>query len=245
MRAAGMTATLLRTETLEQIRRLDTCRVSNAIERLHVRPRNEGFASAAVHCQFPKFSPMLGYAATARVRTASSPVSAHWYHDRIDFLNYILSIPEPRVIVLQDMDRPAGFGALVGEVHATVAQALGCVGCVTNGAVRDLPAVERMGFHLFAGRVAVSHAYAHIIDFGEPVEIAELKMAPGDLIHGDQHGILTVPLSIASDIPRVAAVLAEEERQLIAYCRSPQFSLDGLVNRLPHGFPFPDGSDKI
>ena len=188
---------------------------------------------------------MLGYAATARVRTATSPVTAHWYHDRIDFLNYVASLPEPRVIVLQDMDRPAGFGALVGEVHATVAQALHCVGCVTNGAVRDLSAVERMGFYLFSGSVAVSHAYAHIVDFGEQVEIAGLKIAPADLIQGDRHGVQTIPLSIASDIPAVAARLAEEEQELIAFCRSPQFSLSGLVQRLPHGFPFPNGSDKI
>ena len=240
-----MTATVLSKDVFDSIRELDTCRVSNAIERLKIRPRNEGFASASVHCQFPHFSPMLGYAATARIRTASMPVSAHWYHDRIDFLNYLASMPEPRVIVLQDMDRPAGFGALMGEMHAAVAQAFHCVGCVTNGAVRDLPAVEKMGFHLFAGSVAVSHAYAHIADFGEPVEISGLKIGPGDLIHGDRHGIHTVPLSIADEIPRIDAILAEEERKLIAYCRSTDFSLEGLVKRLPHGFPFPEDSCKI
>jgi len=240
-----MTATVLSSAVFEKIRELDTCRVSNAIERLNVRLRNEGFASASVHCQFPHFSPMLGYAATARIRAAASPVSAHWYHDRIDFLNYLTTIPEPRVIVLQDMDRPAGFGALMGEIHATVAQALHCVGCVTNGAVRDLVPIERMGFHLFSGSVAVSHAYAHIADFGEPVEISDLKICPGDLIHGDRHGIHTVPLSVAEQIPRIDAILAEEERKLIAFCRSAQFSLEGLVKRLPHGFPFPDDSCKI
>lgn len=232
--------TVLSSSDFEQIRRLDTCRVSNAIERLKVRARNEGFAYGSVHCQFPQFSPMLGYAVTARIRAASSPVSAHWYHDRRDFLEWAISLPEPRVIVLQDMDHPPGFGALVGEIHATVFQALHCVGCVTNGAVRDLPAVERMGFHLFSGDVAVSHAYDHIADFGETVEIAGLKIHPGDLIHGDMHGIHAIPPSIAHQIPHVIAAIADEERQLIAYCRSAQFSLKGLMERLPHGFPFPD-----
>ncbi len=238
-------SSLLQGVDLQSLSALDTCTVSNAIERLNVRQRNEGFASASVHCQFPHFSPMLGYAVTARIRAASSPVSAHWYHDRIDFLNYLAAAPEPRVIVLQDMDRPPGIGALMGEIHATVAQVLHCVGCVTNGAVRDLPAVERMGFHLFAGSVAVSHAYAHIADFGQPVEIAGLKVRPGDLIHGDRHGVQTIPRPIAHEIPRVAAILAEEERRLIAYCRSAQFSLVGLNERLPHGFPFSDDSCKI
>jgi len=137
-------------------------------------------------------------------------------------------------MVLQDVDRVQGVGALVGEVHATIAQALHCVGCVTNGAVRDLPAVEAMGFHLFAGSVAVSHAYAHIVEFGEPVEIGGLKILSGDLIHGDRHGVHTIPLSIAPEIPRIAAELLCEERELIAFCRSPQFSVEGLSQKLQH-----------
>ena len=79
----------------------------------------------------------------------------------------------------------------MGEIHATIGMALKCVGCVTNGAVRDFPAVEAMGFQMYAGNVSVSHAYAHIIEFGEPVEIGGLKISSGDLLHGDRHGILT------------------------------------------------------
>jgi len=218
----------------ERIRELDTCTASNAIERFNIRLRNEGFASSGIHCRFPHFAPMLGYAATALIRTSAAPVVGNSYRDRIGYLHYLASMPEPRVLVLQDVDRMPGVGALVGEIHATIAQVLDCVGCVTNGAVRDLPAVEAMGFHLFSGSVAVSHAYAHIVGFGVPVEIAGLKILPGDLIHGDRHGVHTIPLSIAADIPRVAAELLEQERELINFCRSPQFSLDGLSEKLRH-----------
>lgn len=103
---------------------------------------------------------------------------------------------------------------------------------MTNGAVRDLPAVEKAGFQLFAGNVAVSHSYAHIVDFGEPVEIGGPKIHPGDLIHGDRHGVHTIPLEIAREIPKVAASLLAEERALIELCRSPGFSLPELDSRL-------------
>jgi len=73
---------------------------------------------------------------------------------------------------------------------------------VTNGAVRDLPAVEAMGFQLFAAYVSPSHSYAHIIEFGEPVEIDGLQIASGDLLHADRHGVVEVPLSIAAKIRR-------------------------------------------
>ena len=94
------------------------------------------------------------------------------------------------------------MGAFVGEIHAAIGIALHCVGCVTNGAVRDLPAVEAMGFQLYARHTSVSHAYAHIIEFGEPVEIDGLKISSGDLLHGDRHGVLTIPIAIAGQVPR-------------------------------------------
>jgi 4-hydroxy-4-methyl-2-oxoglutarate aldolase len=219
-------------EDLEKLKNIDTCTVSNAIERLNVRLRNEGFLSGVARCRFPKLPPMVGYAATARIRTASAPMSHRCYYDRMDWWNYVASLPEPRVMVLQDADHNPGLGAFVGEIHAAIGVALKCAGCVTNGAVRDLPAVEAMGFQMFANHTSVSHAYAHIAEFGEPVEIGNLKISSGDLLHGDRHGIVNIPLSIAAEVPMVASRILEEERELIQFCRSPQFSLEELSERI-------------
>lgn len=106
--------------------------------------------------------------------------------------------------------------------------ALGCVAVVTNGAVRDLPQVRSTGFQFFAGNVAVSHAYAHVFQFGTPVEIGGLRIEPGDLLHGDQRGILKVPFETASSIPAIAREIQEKEQRVIAMCRSTDFSLDKL-----------------
>jgi regulator of RNase E activity RraA len=171
---------------------------------------------------------MLGYAVTGRIRSSSPPVAGRCYYDRIDFWEYLASLPSPRVMVLQDVDPAPGFGALVGEIHAAIGLALNCIGYVTNGAVRDLPSVKALGFHLFSGSVSVSHAYAHLVEFGEPVEIGGLKICPGDLIHGDCHGVQTIPKEIASKIPDEAFKMAYRESQLKEFCRSSQFSLEGL-----------------
>jgi regulator of RNase E activity RraA len=214
-------------EELDALRRLDTCAVSNAIETFQLRLRNAGFADARVRCVFEDSPPLVGYAATARLRTGEPPI-AGFYHDRHDWWNSILRVPAPRIVVLQDLDEPPGVGALLGDVHAAILRALGCVGYVTNGAVRELPRVKELGLQVFAGTVAVSHAYAHIFDFGSKVSVGGLEVQPGDLMHGDRHGILTVPKQIASEIPAVAARLRQEKKEVIDFCRSQEFSVDKL-----------------
>ena len=224
--------TVLSSVDLEALKGFDSCTISNAIERLNVRLRNEGFLSGVARCQFPRLPPMAGYAATARIRTSSPPMSHRCYYDRMDWWNYVASVPEPRVLVLEDADHNPGLGAFVGEIHAAIGVALNCVGCVTNGAVRDLQAVEAMGFQMYANHTSVSHAYAHIVDFGEPVEINSLKISSGDLLHGDRHGVVNIPLSIANQVPKVAAKIKADELSLIEFCRSPSFSLQELAARI-------------
>ncbi len=214
-------------EELNALRRLDSCTVSNAIETFQIRLRNAGFADARVRCIFEDLPPMVGYAATARLRSGEPPITG-FYHDRTDWWNSILEVPAPRIAVLEDLDESPGVGAFLGDVHAAILRALGCVGYVTNGAVRDLPRVKDIGLHLFAGNVAVSHAYAHIFDFGSKVKVGGVEVRPGDLLHGDRHGVLTVPKEIVSEIPAVAARLEQAERKVIDFCSSQEFSVDKL-----------------
>ena len=215
-------------EQLDALRRLDGSTLANAIETFHERLRNEGFMDQTVRCLFPCLPPMLGYAATVKIRGSAPPTVDGVYGDRTDWWDYILSVPAPRVVVVQDISMLLGRGSLVGAVHMNILRALGCAGVVTNGSVRDLPDAEGAGFHFFAGGVSVSHAYVHIIEFAKPVEIAGLRIQPGDLLHGDLQGVQSIPLGIAAQIPPVAAQIAARKQALIALCRSPEFSLEKL-----------------
>lgn len=219
---------ILNSAQLSAFRTLDACAVANAIESFDVRLRNEGFTDSSIKCLFERLPAMTGYATTLRIRSANPPFKSHAYFDRTDWWNYLLTIPAPRIIVMQDMDQVPGTGAFVGEVHARIFMALGCIGVITNGAVRDLSSVEATGFHFFSGNVSVSHAYVHIVDFGGPVTIGGLKINPGDLVHGDRHGILTIPPSIAAEVPAAAERLKEKDRKIIELCGSATFSLERL-----------------
>lgn len=215
-------------ELLAALRRLDTCMVANAIENFAVRLRNEGFANSTIRCLFPQLPSLVGHAVTVKVRCSSPSPDGHGYLDRTDWWDHVLAVPAPRVVVIQDADRAAGTGSFVGEVHASILQALGCAGVVTNGTVRDVGAVEATGFHLFAGGLAVSHAFTHIVEIGGEVEVGGLAVRPGDLLHGDRHGVLSVPKAIAAQIPAAAERIAARERKLIALCRGGEFSLEKL-----------------
>ncbi len=222
-------ASPLTEDALDALRQFDTCMISNAVEAFDARLRNTGFTDGSIHCMFQDAPPMVGYAVTGRLRSGEPPIGGGSFHDRADFWNSILQIPAPRILVLEDMDKPAGRGAFVGDMHAAILKALGCVGYLTNGAVRELPTVHAMGVQLFAGSVAVSHAYAHIFDLGAAVTVGGLEVHPGDLMHGDRHGVLTVPIEFATRIPNVASRLQRVEQTVIDFCRSSTFSVAKLV----------------
>lgn len=217
---------------LDQLRALSTCVVASAIETFAVRLRNKGFTDSRLHCIFDELPPVVGYAATARIRTSDPPMEGRSFYDHRDWWDSLLTIPAPRVVVIEDMDKEPGLGAFIGEVHANILRALGCVGLVTNGAARDLPQVNRIGFQMFAGNVSLSHAYSHVFDFGGTVEIAGLAIRPGDLIHGDLHGVQTVPLEIAKDVPARALEIIEHRQDLISFCQSDRFSLTNLRRKI-------------
>jgi 4-hydroxy-4-methyl-2-oxoglutarate aldolase len=217
----------LSAEELEALRRWPTPAISNAIELFDIRPRNEGFMLPEIECVFPELEPMIGYAVTA-VISADSPEGR-----RIpppDWWEEILKIPEPRVAVIHDIDDSV-IGSFWGEVNANIHKALGCVGTVTDGSVRDLDEVREIGFHFFSSCVSVSHAYVHLVEVGIPVKVGGLTVRSGDLVMGDKHGVISIPLEIARDIPKAAQLVEDWERPVINFCKSKEFTVEGLKER--------------
>ena len=214
---------------LTALRALDGASVANAIETFDARLRNEGFADPTIRCFTPRLPPSVGHAVTARIRCSSPPPVGHHYHDRTDWWNYIVSVPAPRFVVVEDIDERRGLGALVGGIHAEILRALGCEGYATNGSVRDVAAVgERVRLGLFATGVAVSHAFSHIVDFGAPAHICGLTVASGDVLFGDESGLQSVPAELMDVLPDAVAQMKQQERAVSEFCRSESFSIDGL-----------------
>ncbi len=219
---------LLTPQELEALRQLSTPTICNAIEQFKVRPANVGHFNNDIKCVFPQLGPMVGFAATATIRaerpnTDPDPALTRW-----KYWNHILSQPAPRIAMIEDLDDPPAQGSLWGDVNGNIHKALGCAGCITNGGVRDLDEVEEFGFRFFAAQVIPSHEFVHIVEVGIPVKLGGMVVNPGDLIHADQHGITTIPIEIAREIPKAAQAVAEREARIIGLCQSSEFSVERL-----------------
>lgn len=217
---------------LRDLAALDSCAVANAIERFNVQLRNEGYTEGDLICHFPERPPMVGYAFTLQVRSYAPPMKWKPHFEDTRWWDALLQIPPPRILAIQDMDRNPGTGALVGEVHAVILQALGCKGVITNGSVRDIDRVRPLDFQMYSRTLSVSHGYSHIVSSGSHVQIGGLDIRPGDLLHGDGHGVVRIPKELAARIPSTAAELRAKEEEIMAFCRSSAFSVEGLRSLL-------------
>jgi regulator of RNase E activity RraA len=215
-------------EVIRALAKLNTCTVANVIDEMDVRLRSQGFCDGTIRCMVPELPPVCGYAVTCTIRSSATPMEGQSYRDRTDWWDFVLQQPAPRIAVIEDIDEKPGTGAFIGEIHGAILRALGCVACVTNGAVRNLPAARDESLQLFATSVVVSHAFAHLTSFGKPAMIGGLEIKNGDLLHGDMHGVLSIPKEVAATIPPRAANMTAERQRIIEYCHSEQFSITKL-----------------
>ena len=156
----------------EFLRSIDTPTVCNLLEVVAPERRGFGYTVRHLHCPFPDLPPMVGFAKTVTMRAQDRvPLGeAGYMSKRLDYLDYVAGAPQPGIAVIQDLDDIVGFGAFWGEVQTNIHKALGCLGTITNGSIRDIPQVAP-GFQMLAGSISPSHAFVHVVDFGGNVNI--------------------------------------------------------------------------
>ena len=208
---------------IKLIGEMQTCAVSNAIEGLNVRSRTEGFMTPDIKSMFPGMVAMAGHAVTAVIK-ASTPPSENLNFSRVTWVDEILKIPAPRVIVMKDLDHPNVIGSFWGEVQSAIHTALDCVGVVTDGGVRDLDEMQEYGFNAFATTQLVSRANVHLVEANIPVTIGGVTVSPGDILLGDKHGVISIPKEVVEDLPAAIAKVEAGEKEIIDVCKSGDFS---------------------
>jgi len=231
-------------DALAELRTLTVPTLANAVEVFGVAAANTGYNSSPLTCHFPEFGMCAAYAVTLHATTNRQPDVAPMPIDEPEYWRWLEAIAGPKIVVLEDLDDPPG-GAMWGEWNANVHLALGCVGTITQGAVRDLDALERLGFHAFATSVSVAHGYGAFVGYGEPASVAGLRVETGDLLVADLHGVLRIPPEIPiAELVEAGREIDRLESEIFAECQSAEFSVDRLVQlqgsvleRWPNGKP--------
>ena len=196
---------------LHQLKRWNTPTIANALEQvssvdpLVIVNRDE------TRDFMPEMGPMIGYAVTLVISGYDPRPKTEQPDNFARYREYLASVPGPKIVVVQDLDHPRCHGSIWGEVGAVTARALGCVGTITDGAIRDWDEMRAAGFKALARHLAVSHAHCWPLRWGGEVEVFGTKTRPGQLIHADKHGFIIVPLDGQKRLLEVARFMDDNE----------------------------------
>ena len=182
--------------------------------------------SSDIKCILPYEKTFIGYASTARISSLNPP-KKNQRNLELQYYEIVRNTFKPTIAVVEDIDSPP-IGSYWGEIKVSIHKALGCIATITNGGVRDLTEVEKMGFGYFANCVLVSHGYVHIIDYNCQVKVGGLLIKPGDLICADMHGVILVPLSIVPKLAQICQKIQYSEKPVLEKCR-PYFT-QGIIS---------------
>lgn len=207
---------MLSMEQLEQLKKYDAPTICNAIESFGIQGRIEGFMMPGIIRQTDDKDPSIGYAVTAKVSSCMPDASSHQM--LMGYYQHVRDSRKPSIAITQDIDKEP-CGSFWGEVQATTHQALGSIGAIVDGGVRDIQEADQIGFSMHSTQVQVSHGYTHVEKYNCPIKILGLEIQPGDLIFADRYGVLKIPLKIAPELANACEKIIAAELPMLEPCR--------------------------
>ena len=216
---------------LLELKRWNTPTIYNGWEQITRHDASqEGFNPEECRDFMPQMGPMIGYAVTLVVEPSNPAHKKNNPNAWDEYRRYVASVPGPKIVVVQDLDKPRVHGSFWGEVTSNVHRALGCVGAITDGAIRDVDEMSNAGFKAIARRLCVGHAHSCPVRWGCDVEVFGRVISPGALIHADKHGFLVIPAEDQAGLLEAARFMDSNEcRTLIAVARSATGKTTGEV----------------
>ena len=230
-----MAETIITNELLVLLRKLDTPTVCNAIEVAQGKRGFNHFTRGTMQHSRPGEPAIVGFARTAKISGLAPPLepSDVIRSRRMDYFRSMASGDGPTVSVVEDVDFPNCIAGWWGEVHVAVHKGLGMSGAVTNGVMRDLDVMDD-GFPVLAGSVGPSHGFVHVLKIGGQVDVMNMKVRQGDLIHADRHGALVIPTDVIDVLKKAIETVIASEDIVLTPARKPGFNIEKLEEVWAH-----------
>ena len=221
---------------LLQLKRWNTPTIYNGWEQI----TNCNIAADAFNLEpttdfMPQMGPMVGYAVTMVIEP-NNPAHKETYDPRA-YREYVANLAGPKIVVVQDLNKPNFVGSTWGEVNSNTHHALGCVGTITDGCIRDLDEMTNAGFKALASRLCVGHAHWCPVRWNCEVEVFGRKIQPGQLIHADKHGFLAIPKEDEKELLSASRFMDQNECETVipAARNATGLSPEELLNQLDKG----------
>lgn len=222
--------------TLLQLKRWNTPTIYNGWEQITKHDITQtGFNREPTTDFMPEMGPMIGYAVTVKFQPSKKAHVDIYPNAWAEYRKYVASLPSPKIVVVQDLDKPEIIGAFWGEVNSNIHKALGCVGTIIDGAIRDVDEMKNAGFKALAKGLCVGHAYSIPVEWNCDIEVFGRRIEPGQLIHADKHGFLVVPPEDEAELLEASVFMDQNEcNTLIPAARSadgkPMQEVLNLIN---------------
>ena len=219
---------------IARLRAYDTPTICNGLEGIDAGTRLEGYTRHTLHMAPADYrmpdglKAICGRARTVRIesRKPSRDTAEKGSAIRADCYDHIAAGDGPTIVVVEDRDEEP-LGAYWGEVHTALHRALGALGAVTNGVIRDLDDLDP-DFLLLGGKIGPSHAYVRIVDYGQGASVFGMAVRDGDIVHADRHGAVVVPEAAVAMLPDAIADVVARERRLLDLTRADKLDMAAL-----------------
>ena len=218
---------------IRKLRRFDTATICNVVAtypgsdiclKLYDAWHGEYYTDSSLHCIYPEYGPICGYAATA------------WYSDerpeqtKLDpwlLYEHLDQSPRPIILVAKQTYSPGleKLSGLFGGMMSTEFSAFGVEGVVTDGPLRDYVEIKETKIQYLATGLTSGHGPLQLRGAGIPVKVAGMAVAPGDIVHMDQCGACKFPAGKLPQVLKNATELLKREEVEKKRYHDPHFSL--------------------
>jgi regulator of RNase E activity RraA len=211
------------TSLAEGFRMVEVASVSDAIEQLY------GQRAYLSHDMRPVFkTKFAGPAVTVLLKKEEHTEGSKASEGMLDAIDNAA----PGSVYVMVLDKDGLDYAGIGGLMATAMKYRGLVGAVIDGAVRDIPQIDKLQFPVYSRGIAPSTTINHFRFAGVnvPVKCAGVTVDPGDIIAADEDGVVVVPRAHASDILKKAQELDDTEHRMIPYIEKFRSIKDAVAN---------------
>jgi 4-hydroxy-4-methyl-2-oxoglutarate aldolase len=220
-------------QIIQELRRFDTGTICNVIAtypesdiclNLYDSGLGEYYTDTSIRCIYPELGPVCGYAATAWY----SVVKGEHEPDQWLLSEHLDRTPKPIILAArQTFTRGLeSLYAMFGGMMTAQFKALGVVGVVTDGAMRDYAEIKDQNVQYLATGFTSSHGPFHLREANIPITIGRMTIIPGEIIHMDQCGACKFPANRLATVLKYANELARRENTEKEFFQNKAFSLN-------------------